>query len=397
MVGVAGLVRRHAALWRRCDGRRGPRLRHFYTAREQAAREVHAGRFLRGVESALAHRASEAAILPALRTFARAALDWNEAQIGVFLDGGFPRLARGLAEQARRFDPGISAADIYQASRNVWTAGGLQILLGGAAELTPALFAYSMLYPYTDNHLDDPSASLAAKRAFNQTLRRRLCGQAVEPANDRERKACALVSYIESQYDRARYPALYRSLLAIQKAQEESLGLRREASLAPADLLRGVVAKGGTSVLADGYLAAGRLTAEQEEFAFGWGVLLQFGDDLQDVLEDLAGGTATLFSESAGRQPLDRLTNRVFEFGECVFARMRSFRAPGTGPVKQFIRNNAVTLLITAAGAAHRLHSSSYIQALERHSPFRFGFVREHREHFFGAAGLIGRLVAAVE
>ena len=401
MVGVAGLVRRHAALWRRCDGTRGPRLQRLYTVREQSGREAHAERFLHQMESTLSRRVPgphrETEILRALRIFAPAALDWNRAQVHLFLEGGFPKLARGLAEEARRFDPRLSTADVYQASRNLWTAGALQILLGRPAELTPALFAYSLLYPYTDNHLDDPTASLAAKRAFNRNLRRRLCGLPVAPANHREHKVCALVDRIESQYDRARYPGLYRSLLAIQKAQEESLGLRREARLAPAELLRGVVAKGGASVLADGYLAAGRLTPEQEEFSFGWGVLLQFGDDLQDVLEDLAGGTATLFSESAGRQPLDHLTNRVFEFGDAVFARLRGFRAPGTGPVKQFIRNNAATLLITAAGAAHRLHTRSYIQALERHSPFRFAFVREHRYHFFGPAGLIGRLVAAME
>ena len=266
--------------------------------------------------------------MEAFRGFARTALGWSGGQVKLFLEGGFPKLARGLAAEARRFDPSISAADVYQASRNVWTAGGLQILLGRPAELTPALFGYSMLYPYTDNLLDDPGTSADAKRAFNRMLRWRLCGRAVKPATERERKVCALVDRIEGQYSRARHAGLYGSLLAIQEAQEESVGLRREAGLAPAEVLRRVVAKGGASVLADGYLAAGHLTAEQADFAFGWGVLLQFGDDLQDVLDDVDSGAATLFSESAGRQPLDRLTNRVFEFGDAVFAQLQAFRAP---------------------------------------------------------------------
>ena len=193
----------------------------------------------------------------------------------------------------------------------------------------------------------------------------------------------------------ARFPDVYQSLLAIQNAQEESVSLLCEAGLPSEQVLHGVFAKGGTSVLADGYLAAGLLTREQEEFAFGWGVLLQLADDLQDVAEDMAAGTATLFSETSS-EPLDVVTNRVFEFGDQVFAGLDAFHSPVAEPLKQLIRQSAVTLLITAAGAAHELHTRSYIQELERHSPFRFGFVREHRQYFYGSGGLVGRCVAAL-
>jgi hypothetical protein len=147
-------------------------------------------------------------------------------------------------------------------------------------------------------------------------------------------------------------------------------------------------------VLADGYLARGLLTNEQAQFAFGWGVHLQLADDLQDVGEDLVAGTATLFN--AGSEPLDLVTNRVFQFGDRVFAGLNAFRTPGLDALKQLIRQSAATLLITAAGAAQELHSGVYIQHLERHSPFRFGFVREHRQYFYGSGGMIGRCVAAL-
>jgi hypothetical protein len=159
--------------------------------------------------------------------------------------------------------------------------------------------------------------------------------------------------------------------------------------------MQGVFAKGGTSVLADGYLAAGLLTKEQEDFAFGWGVLLQLADDLQDVGEDLAAGTATLFSETLSA-PLDAVTNRVFEFGDQVLAGLNTFQSPGAEPLKQLIRQSAAILLLTAAGAAHELHTRRYIQEIERYSPFRFGFVREHRQYFYGSGGLVGRCVAAL-
>jgi len=393
--GIDALMRRHVALWQRCDGRHKPCLRRRYTPREQSCREAKAETFVRAAEASLTVGVpdSETAVLRAFAAFAAAALDLDEAHLKLLTEG-FPKLARALAEQARQFDPALSATDIFQASRNVWTAAGLQVLLGLPLELTPALFAYSMLYPYTDNLLDDPHASAEAKSGFNKRLRARLQGEPLKPADHRECKVFALVEKIESQYDRQRYSDVYRSLLAIQNAQEDSVGLRREAELAPDQVVHGVFAKGGASVLADGYLAAGLLTPEQAEFAFGWGVLLQLADDLQDVREDLAAGTATLFN--ASRAPLDAVTNRVFEFGEQVFAGLDTFRTPGVEPLKHLIRRSAAILLTTAAGAAQELHTRAYIQNLERHSPFRFGFVREHRQYFYGSGGLVSRCVAAL-
>jgi hypothetical protein len=371
-------------------------LRQSYTPREQARREADAEKFVRVAETSVASglRDAESAVLQAFAVFARAALDLDDAHLKLLVQG-FPCLAKGLAEQARRFDPALSATDIFQASRNVWTAAGLQVLLGQPLRLTPAIFAYSMLYPYTDNLLDDPQTPAEAKCAFNRRLRARLQGESPAPANRREHKVWELVDKIESQYDRTQHPEVFRSLLEIQNAQEESVDLRREAGLPPDQVLHGVFAKGGASVLADGYLAAGLLTPEQEEFAFGWGVLLQLADDLQDVAEDRAAGTATLFSETPS-QPLDVVTNRVFEFGELVFAGLDTFHSPDVEPLKQLIRQSAAILLITAAGAAHELHTRNYIQELERHSPFRFGFVREHRQYFYGSGGLVGRCVAAL-
>ena len=79
--------------------------------------------------------------------------------------------------------------------------------------LTPSIFAYSMLYPYTDNYLDDPATSRGAKLAFSDRFRRRLDGDAVEPFNDREATIWRLVELIEEQYARADWPEVYASLL----------------------------------------------------------------------------------------------------------------------------------------------------------------------------------------
>ena len=53
-------------------------------------------------------------------------------------------------------------------------------------QLTPSIFAYSMLYPYSDNYLDDPSVSREAKLSFSVRFGRRLAGDAVASANPLE-------------------------------------------------------------------------------------------------------------------------------------------------------------------------------------------------------------------
>ena len=58
--------------------------------------------------------------------------------------------------------------------------------------------------------------------------------------------------------------------------------------------------------MADACLVRGRMTAEESEVAFEWGALLQLGDDLQDVREDLRRGSQTLFTRAAQRgEPRD--------------------------------------------------------------------------------------------
>jgi hypothetical protein len=43
-----------------------------------------------------------------------------------------------------------------------------------------------MLYPYTDNYLDDPEISRQAKASFNARFERRLAGGEAEPCVARE-------------------------------------------------------------------------------------------------------------------------------------------------------------------------------------------------------------------
>ena len=84
-----------------------------------------------------------------------------EGEANQLLTDGFLPMGTGLARWARAFDPTLSMADTIQACRNAWTCGGMQALLGQPMELTPATVAYSLLYPYSDNYLDQQGLGLS--------------------------------------------------------------------------------------------------------------------------------------------------------------------------------------------------------------------------------------------
>jgi hypothetical protein len=249
---VAELLQQHKSLWWECDTST-PVVGRTYTVREQAATEKQLERFLNTLSgelntpprSAAESQALQDRIVAAARSIARSSPDFEERYLDFVLSCGFVQGTTQFAQAARRFDPAIRAEDIFQASRNAWTMYALQLLLGLPVTLTPAVFAYSMLYPYSDNYLDDPAIPAATKVAFDKRFAQRLAGETVAPANAHERTIYDLVSMVESQYGRARHPQVFASLQAIHRAQDQSLRLlRRHASPYEVDVLGLVLKKG---------------------------------------------------------------------------------------------------------------------------------------------------------
>ncbi len=386
--------------WWRESGTSTPNLTPAYSEAEQAAREAQTDRFLEAVSSesrrlpaARASRtAAEERLGAAFRRFAEHALGFSAAEVELLVSGGFTTSAKELVRAAKRFDRNISGEDVFQAARNVWTTNGLQAILGLPVQLTPAVFAYSMLYPYTDNYLDSPKVARQAKAAFNSRFGRRLAGEDVAPCGGHEESVWSLIGLIERQFDRDRHPQVFESLLAIHRAQTRSVLLHRRTERDAPDVLLIGFEKGGASVLADAYLAAGSLTQAEAEFAFAWGVLLQLGDDAQDVVHDAEAGILTVFSRQAGRCPLDGVMNRVFHFAGKVFELLD--RLPGgSETMKALVKKSANTLLINAVGEAARLYSPPYIAKLENYSPLRFSFLSERRRRLLRNAKPLTRLL----
>jgi hypothetical protein len=157
-------------LWRRCDAPTPARANR-YSPRDQLRRERRKERFLEMLDA-------EVRSLPDARQYADQKLDRitdafsrHAAPVldltGEHVDllrNEFVPFASEFSHAARCFDAAISAPDIYQASRNAWT-----------------VTAYSLLYPYTDNYLDDPTVGQTSKQAFNRRLRLWLNGESNRP------------------------------------------------------------------------------------------------------------------------------------------------------------------------------------------------------------------------
>jgi hypothetical protein len=397
---VTELLQESIALWRESPVSL-PAFERTFEPQEQARREAQLERFLDALQAELRslprtrseREEARERITAAFVHLGRTALDLDDRHIELLLNGGFSAIGTDLARRARRFDPAVSTADILQATRNAWTACGLQMLLDRKPGVTPAIFAYSMLYPYTDNYLDHPSISRESKLGFNGRFGRRLAGESVEAANDREEAIWRLIGLIEEQYVRAEWPRVYDSLLAIHHAQENSLRLLRRGLDRPGiDVLTPSFDKGGASVLADGYLAAGSLSPEQARFVFGWGVLLQLADDLQDVRQDRRDGMLTMFTERATAQPLDEVTNRTLHFGQRVMQWMEGLGGPDCQALKELIQRSSRSMLIRSAGEAPELYSAEYLAELETHSPFRFASLNSQRRQLVKRRGLLIQL-----
>ena len=310
--------------------------------------------------------------------FGEERLGWPAGYRQLFFADAFFDSTAAFSREARAFDPALGTEELMQALRNVWILNSIQMLLDLEVCYTPAAFAYSMLYPETDNLLDDPELPMPDKRLLNARLGRRLAGEDVPAEGEAERRIWHLLDRIDGQYPRALFPDVWSSLRAIHDGQVASLK-QQGGPLDDDRLLSISIAKGGASVLADGYLAAGRLSPEEAGFCFGYGVFLQLLDDLQDARADRRAGHATLFSTAT--PPLDRLAGRLYRFMHRVVEGSSRFGGRAFAARRDLILRNCRTLLVGAVAEEPRLFSRTFRRALERRWPLGLRALRRLRRY----------------
>ena len=384
---VQNLLQKSISLWWECKNNAYPEMPS-YPSHTKLANEKQLDHFIRSLIQQAARLPQSPAEIQIVRQeisnqysqLASSIIGLQDNQLSFIQTSGLVEALVEFAQMARRFDPQISREDIYQAGRNVMTMNLLQLLLNMPVQISPAVFAYSMLYPYSDNYLDDPAITDQTKLTFGEHFKRRLNGEFLKPANKHEQRIFDLIRMVECQFERSLYPQVYQSLNAIQDAQQKSLSLlHTNTSSYDTGVLEIVFEKGGTAVLADGYLVAGSLSPAEADFMFTYGVFTQLMDDLEDVQQDMKDGIMTLFSHSARFWPLDGLTNRTFAIGQELLNRLDCFNSPAREPVREILQKSIQPLLIVSAAGLSPYYTRKYLAELENHLPFHYSFLSKQR------------------
>ncbi len=392
----------YAGIWERCSAQM-PEFSKVYPKRDKLNREKFLDQFLNTVKSFRKDRirgksftdADQQLFLRNTREFLRNGLDFTEGQLELMFSDEMVHITRSFVRQAKAFDAELSFNDIFQACRNMWIMNGLQLIMGIPMQVTPSIFAYSMLYPYTDNLIDDPTISSFEKLVFSERFRDRLSGVIFKPENRIESAIFRLVEMIETEYSRTDFPEVFNSLLDIHDAQTNSLKLIQfPDSLSEQETLKICLAKGGASVLADGYLVAGKLTVDQRYFLYGYGAYLQLLDDIQDVEEDHAAGLMTVFSKSLFSCSLDEKLNKTYWFGEHVMESLEFFDGRHIELFKSLMRRSMDLFINEAIAQDPDAYSHKCVATFECFSPFHFLYIRKRKEQF---APYNGFLLTAIE
>lgn len=284
-------------------------------------------------------------------------------------------------KRAKQFNDQMTPEDIGQAMRNVWIVNLLQCIFKEKVNLNDAIFGYSMLYPYTDNYLDNVEIDIKEKVEFTKNLTLRLKGNKISARNEYEDKVFSLIEMIEKFYSREEYPKVYESLLEIQEGQIDSLK-QQDGKIIPYEknILGISIKKGASSVLVDGSIVRGNLSYDEELLCLGYGFILQIGDDLQDVEEDIKNNHMTIMSQIAYHYPLDVIVNKLINFTETFFD--NDILLKENNRLKELIKNNCLMLILFSAVLSKEFFSKNYIKAIEEYLPFNIKYIENLKNKF---------------
>lgn len=299
--------------------------------------------------------------------------------MGVELLDAFERETKNFIGKVRGFDEALKPEQIWQAMRNYFIYGMIVEMQGGEQNADDPILAYSLLYPYTDNYIDDKKISGEKKAQYNRMIGRKLKGEAVEPGNRLEEKTCRLLDMILSAYEGEAKNKVVSVLLQLLEAQSCSIGQMKQ-DIEEERILEISIRKGGSSVLADYLFATEDWREQEEKFYLKFGFILQLVDDLQDIEEDEKAGSHTLMTNAAKEKRLEEQVNRLLWF---IWSEINAF-VPKNPRLKEFVLKNCIGISILSASAAGSAGGGSrkvffpegYLKALEPYLPVSIEFIK---------------------
>ena len=320
-------------------------------------------------------------IFQLLRKLFSNALNFKDSELDICFSEEMTNTTIDFISAARCFDKELSMNDIFQACRNLWIMNGIQYILDQKIKLTPSLFAYSLLYPYTDNYIDHPDIPFKEKSAFSERFKNRLGGSHVVPHNKNEESIFSLVEIIEKQWDRKIYPQVFDCLLQIHSAQTKSISLLGY-DINPDKMFDIAIDKGGCSVMADGCLILGKLSKEQKRFLYYYGGYLQLLDDLQDIHADQAQGLQTYFSHFANHKRLEITTNKMYWMGKWILDRINELGGNNKNDFISMMERSIELFIIQSVIINYEFLNKDYLQLFQQFSPVTYNYIHKKNKQF---------------
>lgn len=306
-------------------------------------------------------------------------LFFDKPFLGFFLDKGYMESAEDFLDEVKLEDSDLKPEEVFQAIRNVWIMNSLQLFWGIPLRMTPSVYAYSMLYPYTDNFLDSTLVSREDKARFNERLTRVIQGESIESSDPHESRVFELIGKIGTEFHRDSYPSVYESIGLIQKAQIESMKQDKKKAMTSDEIIPISLFKGGASVLADAFLVKGELDEEEMSFAFGYGAFLQLLDDLQDAETDRKDGHQTIFSIGDRSSDFDARLKKLISF---IFKVNEEAVGDDSTKalMKDVIRTCTLMMVMEVVGREPGIVTKGFYRELESYSKVRLTFFTEYEK-----------------
>lgn len=285
---------------------------------------------------------------------------------------GFQEELKDFLRHVRKFAPELTFDGIGQAIRNYIVYAMFNEIHEVKQKFNKACFGYSMLYPYTDNYIDNKNISEEEKKEYNQIIRNKIEGKIVHPKTLHQRKTCELLQAIEDEYPRDIDSNIYTLLLMILEAQENSLQQQNNSkTLTAEERLDISIYKGCTSVIIDRYFVKKEMTEEDLYYYLAFGLYLQLADDLQDIKEDSLHGNQTIFTVDLHCEQEERKVNKIFNFVHHI---TESYPIKNK-KFKTFVLANSYQLIYSSVARSKEFFSKDYLYNLEKYLPVHFTFL----------------------
>lgn len=295
--------------------------------------------------------------------------------IQYFINQGFLEATKDFIKKSE--NSYISIDETGQAIRNAWIMNVLQIISDIKVVCSDSVYAYSMLYPLTDNFIDG-NASFEEKKQFNKKLTKKLKGYNEPTSQGYQNDIFNMIDKIEHEYDRNIYPDVFESLLLIQKGQCDSLMQQHTYLPYQNDILSITFAKGGASVLADGYLINGYLSNDMINFSTLFGICLQLCDDIIDIQSDINSNHSTIFTLASKYANIDILAIKALSLNKICFSDyVNNLNFDNKDNILSFMAECCNYMIIIGTILNKKYFSKEYIKQVEQYIPISAKFINK--------------------